>query len=149
MSNPVVSLLGGPITSVLKGAGDLVDRFVTTDKEKLEAKAILLEIERKANADLLEADARFAEAQSRVIVAEAKSESWLARSWRPLTMLSFVVCILYAHLLAPMFSLPSSSLPVDLWEVIKVGVGGYVIGRSAEKVAPVLADAFKKKESTK
>lgn len=134
---------------ILSGAGDIVDKFVTTDKEKLEARAKLLEIERQANADLLAADSAFAKAQAEVIITEAKSEGWLARSWRPISMLSFVACILYAYMLAPIFALPAPPLPPDLWDVIRIGLGGYVIGRSVEKVAPSLADAFSKKASTK
>lgn len=147
--NPLATLLSGPLASVLSGVGDVIDRFVTTDKEKLEARRALLEIERQANADLLHADVEFAKAQSTVITAEAASESWLARSWRPLTMLSFTTCIFYNFLVSPLFNAPRVDIPADLWDVIKLGLTGYVAGRSLEKIAPSLADAFNKKASTK
>ena len=145
MPNPITTLLSGPITNVLKGVRDVVDTFVTTDKEKLEVKGQLLEIERRANADLLAADTQFAQAQAAVITAEAQSESWLARSWRPLTMLTFVACIFYNFIVSPLFGAPSVVIPVDLWEVIKLGLTGYVAGRSLEKIAPAVAEAFNKK----
>jgi hypothetical protein len=57
-------------------------------------------------------------------------------------MLAFVLCILYSYIFAPIFRLPAPPLPPDLWDVIRIGLGGYVIGRSVEKVAQPLADAF-------
>jgi hypothetical protein len=72
--------------------------------------------------------------QGEIIVAEAKSESWLARSWRPITMLTFVGLVV-----ARWFGLTiegiDDQLELALMELIKIGLGGYVVGRSAEKVA--------------
>jgi hypothetical protein len=31
-----------------------------------------------------------------------------------------------------------------LWEIVKIGLGGYVVGRSVEKVAPQIVAALKK-----
>jgi hypothetical protein len=149
MADPITPLLSRPIEGILRGAADVIDRFVTTDKEKLAAKVQLLEVERQANKDLLEADVAFAKAQAEVIVAETRAESWLARSWRPLSMLSFVFCILYNHVFSPVFALPRVDIPPNMWDVIQLGIGGYVMGRSVEKVAPVIAEAFNKKSSTK
>ena len=33
---------------------------------------------------------------------------------------------------------------LKLWDIVQLGLGGYVIGRSAEKVLPVLVEAVKK-----
>jgi len=33
---------------------------------------------------------------------------------------------------------------LKLWAIVEFGLGGYVIGRSVEKIAPSIADAFKK-----
>jgi len=73
------------------------------------------------------------ESQRDVIVAEAKSESWLARSWRPITMLTFVTLVVAKWLgfTAPGIT-PEQELA--LLDIIKVGLGGYVIGRSGEKI---------------
>ena len=69
-----------------------------------------------------------------IIVAEANSESWIARSWRPITMLTFVALIV-AHWFG--FTVPglSESERLATMELVKIGLGGYVVGRSAEKVA--------------
>jgi len=73
------------------------------------------------------------ESQRDIIVAEAKSESWLARSWRPITMLTFVTLVVAKWLgfTAPGIT-PEQELA--LLDIIKVGLGGYVIGRSGEKI---------------
>jgi hypothetical protein len=39
-------------------------------------------------------------------------------------------------------------IPADMWDLLKIGIGGYTIGRSAEKIIPAAIDAFKKKEQS-
>ena len=73
-----------------------------------------------------------------IIQAEAQSEHWLTANWRPLTMLTFVVIIANNYILYPYLSLfwpdaPQLSIPPDMWDLLKIGLGGYVVGRSAEK----------------
>jgi hypothetical protein len=73
-----------------------------------------------------------------IIQTEAKSEHWLTANWRPLTMLTFVVIIANNYILYPYLSLfwpdaPQLSIPPDMWDLLKIGLGGYVVGRSAEK----------------
>ena len=70
--------------------------------------------------------------------AAAQSESWIARNWRPITMLSFVFIIFNNFVLVPYgeafgFPMPSVMLPPDMFALLKIGLGGYVVGRSAEK----------------
>ncbi|MCG8410659.1 MAG: holin family protein, partial [Bacteroidales bacterium] len=77
-------------------------------------------------------------AQRDIILAEAKG-NWLQRSWRPIVMLSFTFVVLYAYFLQPAF-FPNSvdvknALPSEFWQLLNIGVGGYVIGRSAEKIS--------------
>lgn len=81
---------------------------------------------------------------TKIILAEANGESWLQRNWRPLLMLSVVAIIVNNYILVPylvMFGVaaPLLDLPVQLWELLTIGVGGYVVGRSVEKVAETVA----------
>jgi len=67
------------------------------------------------------------------------STSWLQKSWRPIVMLSFTFIVVYAFFIQPAF-LPKSmdvrsTLPTQFWGLLELGIGGYVIGRSVEKVA--------------
>lgn len=73
------------------------------------------------------------EAQSDVIMSEAKGEGYLQKNWRPITMLTFVSLIV-AKWLGFTAEGITPELEMQLLEIIKVGLGGYVIGRSAEKV---------------
>ena len=41
-------------------------------------------------------------------------------------------------------TLPESAA-MSVFDLIKIGLGGYVVGRSAEKIAPSVIDAIKKK----
>lgn len=81
------------------------------------------------------------------IVAEAKGESYFQRNWRPLTMLVFVGIIFNNYVLAPYVNLlfsvkvPMLELSIEMWELLKLGMGGYVVGRSAEKITTELARA--------
>jgi len=73
-----------------------------------------------------------------VIKAEANGESWLQRNWRPLTMLTFVFIIANNYILFPYISLfggtaTALDIPPDMWDLLKLGLGGYVVGRSVEK----------------
>jgi hypothetical protein len=33
---------------------------------------------------------------------------------------------------------------LKLWSIVELGLGGYVIGRSVEKIAPAIADAVRR-----
>jgi len=79
---------------------------------------------------VLEIESKVKQAQAGVIIAEAQGDSWLQRSWRPITMLIFVAIILVNQ-----FGIFPIALSPEIWGVLKIGIGGYVVGRSAEKVA--------------
>ena len=74
-----------------------------------------------------------------VVVAEAKSEHWITSAWRPITMLVFVFIIANNYILAPYVDLffqagMQLEIPDQMWNLLQIGLGGYVAGRSAEKV---------------
>lgn len=80
------------------------------------------------------------DAKSKVVEAEAKSEHWLVASWRPITMLTFVVIVANNYIVVPYagafgYPVPTLDIPPDMWDLLQIGLGGYVVGRSAEKVA--------------
>jgi len=73
-----------------------------------------------------------------VIEAEM-SGNWLQRSWRPILMLSLVVIVINNYILFPYFpeTLTMLDLPDELWNLLTIGVGGYVAGRSIEKAVKI------------
>jgi hypothetical protein len=76
-----------------------------------------------------------------IIANEAKSEHFLASSWRPIVMLTFTALIVARWL---GYSAPgiSEAEVLKLWDIVQLGLGGYVIGRSAEKIVPQIAQAI-------
>jgi len=73
-----------------------------------------------------------------IIVAEAKGESWLQRNWRPMLMCAFGLIIVNNYILFPYiqlfgFKAVVLEMPEKLWNLLTLGVGGYVVGRSVEK----------------
>jgi hypothetical protein len=80
------------------------------------------------------------DAAGAVIKAEAESEHWLAACWRPILMLTFGALIVarWVGWSAPGIS---EAEVIKLWSIVELGLGGYVIGRSVEKVVPQVAAA--------
>ena len=106
--------------------GKAVDKAVP-DKdaaEKLKAE-ITLEAMRQDNSEL--------QGAVEIITAEAKGDSWLQRNWRPMLMLWFAGLV-GAHWLG--FTPPNlpESVVINLLDIVQVGVGGYVLGRSGGKM---------------
>jgi len=126
--NPVLQGLLGPLI-------DLVGRFIPDPEKKAQAQMQLLQMAQ--NGELAQLNAAL-----QAILAEANG-NWLQRSWRPLMML-FFASLVGARWFG--YSAPSMSEAevLELWAIVKMGIGGYTIGRSVEKVAPAIAEAIKK-----
>lgn len=84
------------------------------------------------------------DAQAKIIVSESEGGSWLQKSWRPITMLTFLALVVghFFGFEGQNFTAVDSS---NLFSLIEIGLGGYVIGRSVEKVAPAIAEVMRKK----
>lgn len=88
--------------------------------------------------------------QAQVIVAELNGEDWLQRNWRPLVALSFAFIIFFYGLVLPImvdwFGFPPVRVGDQLLEWIMTGVmvclGGYIGGRSLEKIAKIALSIF-------
>lgn len=131
----------GFISGAISPITDLIDKLHTSDDERLEAKAVLLAMQTKIANRVLDYESQLITAQSNIIVAEAQSDSWLTRSWRPITMLTLLACVVIGFT-------TSVEIPPDLWTVIKIGLGGYVAGRSVEKTTAGVLAAMKAREET-
>jgi hypothetical protein len=102
----------------------------------------------KAEAEMMKAllahQAEIEGAAAKIIQTEAASSHWLAANWRPLTMLVFV-CLIVARWFGWAAPNLSEAEYVKLWSIVEFGLGGYVVGRSVEKIAPSIADAMRKR----
>lgn len=108
------------------------------DIEKQKLSNAVTQLQSQVGLRFLELESQLIEARSSVIKAEAEGKSWLQRNWRPLIMVEFGVIILYA-VIAPALTLPAvdmSGVPDDMWTLLIVGIGGYIGGRSLEKIIP-------------
>jgi hypothetical protein len=131
----LLKILTGPITGLVKEIGGVIDNLSTTAEEKLSAQAKLFELQSAFTLQMAALDTQFAAEQAKVVVAEAQSESWITRNWRPILMLVFTYIILHNYVLSPMFSMARVEIPENMWELLKLGMGGYIFGRSGEYVA--------------
>ena len=113
--------------NVIKDIGKVIDDIFTNDEERQRAKNELVKIIQQKELELQKM-------QTEIIVAEAKG-NWLQRSWRPIIMLAFGFIVIYVKFLAPLFDLKIPELENEFWNLLQLGIGGYVIGRSAEKIA--------------
>lgn len=136
VANPLTDFITSSFGSVINSISDVIGHFVADPNEKLRAQLELSKIATDFQIQVLQTDRDIAVQQATVITAEAKSESWIARNWRPLIMLQFGFIIGYNFILAPIFSVQSIPIPDDMWQLLKLGLGGYIIGRSVEKIVP-------------
>jgi hypothetical protein len=68
--------------------------------------------------------------QASIIRAEATGQSWLQRNWRPISMLTFLfLAVSDSYGILP----DNKKLSEEAWLLMQIGLGGYVVGRSAEK----------------
>lgn len=125
-----------PVTAVLNLGGQLIDRLWPNPADADKAKLALMEMAQKG--ELAELTGR-----AEIVKAEAASEHWLAANWRPLLMLTFggLIVARWFGWAAPNLS---DAEYLKLWSIVELGIGGYVIGRSAEKVLPTIAQVLKK-----
>lgn len=107
---------------IVDSAGNLIDNISTSDAEKLSAKNELSNI-------VFTSLGKLQDIQREIIVTEA-SGNWLQRSWRPIVMLAFAGIVI----LGAFIEIPYLSDNSKFWSLLEIGMGGYVIGRSAEKV---------------
>lgn len=118
----------GPIAGAL---------FKTVDKvidNKGEADKIKQDIQQR----IIAGELKELEGAAKIIQTEAQG-GWLQRNWRPIMMLVFAG-LMVAHWFG--YTAPNipESVRNSLLNIIMIGIGGYTVGRSGEKIA----EKFKK-----
>ncbi len=137
----ILSILGGPLKSLF----GMVDDLHTSAEEKGAIKIALEALHKDMVVEGLKLEKALAEAKASIIVAEANSESWITRTWRPLIMLEFGLLVgLIATGIMDVEAL--AAVPDKLWNLIMIGIGGYITSRGAEKMIPDIVASLKKKE---
>jgi hypothetical protein len=140
----IFDFLGGPLKGLVDGIGGIFNNLHTSEEEKLKAQRELLALQAGFQLEMAKVDAEWAKTQASVINAEIHSQSWAARNWRPILMLTFCYIIAHNYVLSPMFHLERVEIPPDMWTLLDVGVGGYIVSRGAEKIVPGVVASLKK-----
>ncbi len=142
MITQILKLLDGPVFKI-------IDKLIPDPNLKLKLKTEIETAVREAQSDLVKA-------QRDVVLAEYELDSWITRHWRPCLMfLAMFILALYGVILpflnlllgAPIGFAPLwDEVPAGVWDLLKWGVGGYVGGRSLEKIASAVVQGPEKPE---
>ena len=117
------------ISGIFQPAATLIDELHTSDEERLQAKGHLLDVQAAAMQRVFDYEKEMIKGQYAVISAEAKSEHFIVAAWRPITMLTFL-----ALAVGDSLGFLTTPLRDEAWTLLHLGLGGYVVGRSGEKI---------------
>jgi len=123
--------------------------FNTVDKAVAD-KDLAAKLKADLQTQMLQSHTQELTAAAKIIEAEAKA-GWFASSWRPLLMYVLIFILIWNYVLGPviLFFFKASitiTLPGDVWTLLQIGLGGYVVGRSAESVARTMANKPQSKD---
>lgn len=125
------------IGAVFKPISDVIDHLTVSGDQKTALQQAALQAQAATVAQAAQYEQSLLDNQTKIVAAEAAGESWLQRNWRPMTMLSFVGIIIWTWWRGPPPHM-TEAVVLEVFTIIKIGLGGYVAGRSAEKVAKVI-----------
>jgi len=135
------------VSKLVEPIGKIIDDVTTSDEERLILQNEMVKLRNEITvkqmdmlAKQIDLESQLLQSQSSIIAAEANSQSFIARNWRPITMLAFVSVTVgqalgWLHM--------TDAYATQFMDLVKIGLGGYVVGRSLEKVAPSLVTAIK------
>jgi hypothetical protein len=127
------------IGGIFKPAADLIDNMHTSTEEKMSMSNQLEKIQNAMTSKVLDLDAQLLASKTAIITAEANGQGILQRNWRPITMLTFLLLVVFDS-----FGWLTNRLAPEAWTLLQLGLGGYVVGRSAEKITKPIIEAIKK-----
>lgn len=137
--NPIWGFLSQVVAPLAK----LIDDVHTSEEEKLAIKAEMFKLQQEITDKVIAYETQLMDNQAKVILAEAGGEGFLQRNWRPMMMVWFAFLLgLYWFGFTPP-NLTQETLG-QLFTLMQIGIGGYIIGRSGEKIIPQVVEALKK-----
>ena len=122
-------IFSGGAAELVKGVGGVLDNLTTSNEEKLEA-------ERKIKELIANHQIEMEKNITSRWEADLKSDSWLSKNVRPMTLIFLIVCtMLLIFIDAGALNFEVKSSWVDLLQLVLITViGAYFGGRSLEKV---------------
>jgi len=129
---------------MLGAVAPLAKVLFSTIEKAIPDKDLQEKLKAQLQTQLLQSHTQELTAAAKIIEAEAKA-GWFASSWRPLLMYVLIFILVWNYVIGPVIkvftgAVISFELPGDVWTLLNVGLGGYVIGRSAESVARTMAN---------
>ena len=129
---------------MLGAIAPLAKILFNTIEKAVPDKDLQAKLKAELQTQLLQSHTQELQAASRIIEAEAKA-GWFASSWRPLLMYVLIFILVWNYVIGPVIKIflgavITFELPGDVWTLLNVGLGGYVIGRSAESVARTMSN---------
>ena len=125
----LASIFSGGANELVKGVGGVIDNLHTSKEEKLEA-------EKKIKDMIMGYEAEMQKQVTERWGMDMKSDSWLSKNIRPLTLMFLVIStVLMIFIDAGVITFEVKDTWVDLLQLVLITViGAYFGGRSLEKV---------------
>jgi hypothetical protein len=135
---------------MLGAVAPLAKILFNTIEKSVPDKDLQEKLKAQLQTQLLQSNTAELQAAAKIVEAEAKA-GWFSASWRPLLMYVLIFILVWNYVLGPviLFFFKASitiQLPGDVWTLLQIGLGGYVVGRSAESVARTMANKPANKE---
>jgi hypothetical protein len=138
------------IAGIAKPFADVISKFVTRKEDLILAEAEIKKIQNDLEKKIIDNQTNLLNTQKELMLSEFNGTA-LQRNWRPVLMWVIVCIIGNNYLIAPIVNnaaaafnvvlLPILELPNHLFNLMTISLGGYVVGRSAEKIIPQYVQA--------
>lgn len=119
-------------SNLLKEVGGVIETLSLSAREKQQLQCRITEV-------LLRWESESQGRQERLLSAEMGG-NWLQRSWRPIVMLALAAVVLVGTFV-PLPMLDDNS---RFWDLLEIGLGGYILGRGVEALPALLGKRVKK-----
>ena len=135
---------------MLGAIAPLAKILFNTIEKSVPDKDLQEKLKAQLNEQLLKSSTEELKAAASIVEAEAKA-GWFTASWRPLLMYVLIFVLVFNYIFAPIIKMLTGSvvgfdLPGDVWTLLQIGLGGYVVGRSGESIAKSIANRPQGKE---
>jgi hypothetical protein len=129
---------------MLGAVAPLAKILFSTIEKSVPDKDLQEKLKAQLNQQLLQSSTEELKAAASIVEAEAKA-GWFTASWRPLLMYVLIFILVWNYIFGPIVKFffgaaITIDLPGDVWTLLQIGLGGYVVGRSAESVARTMAN---------
>lgn len=142
-SIPVLGGIGKLAGEVFKG----IDSLHTSEEEKRELRLKTEQAFFQAQLQVMQFLTEHLKTAADLIKAEMNG-AWYQRAWRPFMMFTFMSILANNYIIYPYFKDVGAKMlqfEPQFWEVLKIGLGGYLGLRTSEKIGGVIA-TFKTKK---